>query len=121
MTSKTHPKAKSELACPPPPSQPSTSGGVLGLGELELAMSDVAPGGHEATPVITPQPSNIPLAALPAVPVVAPCALVGQLQQLVELRNQGALTEAEFLIAKGRVLAEQTSEKSQSDIEIAVI
>ncbi len=53
-----------------------------------------------------PAPYAAPPAAPPqAAPAAAPVDLVAEIQKLVDLRNAGALTEAEFEVAKARVLA----------------
>ncbi len=57
--------------------------------------------GHPAAAAPAPPPAGAPAAAAPA---ADPASMLAQLTQLGELRASGVLNEAEFELAKARIL-----------------
>jgi hypothetical protein len=71
----------------------------------QAQMQQAPPQGYPQQPVAYAQPEQYAPPPAPAAPVAPPVDLVAEIQKLVELRNSGALSEAEFEVAKARVLA----------------
>jgi hypothetical protein len=77
---------------PPPPRPPSSNGAVSSASATSAVSGGVLP----------PPPPPPPPAAPPPPP--SPAEFVAELRELAELRDRGALTDAEFERAKARVL-----------------